>query len=129
MHRVLYTAYSTRFSLYCDREVHRPVHRIQYTYTHWHFDKYLVETQSSLHITSYLLICPVVSLVFRERPLYSFAYDPCQKKLLKSCRSAQIYHCRFTEICQQKFPPGFEDLLKSSGRGHLHERPFTRDLV
>ena len=36
-------------------------------------------------------------LVFREKPLFSFAYNPYEKKLLKSARSAQI--------CQQKYPP------------------------
>ena len=30
-------------------------------------------------------------LVFRERPLYSFAYDPYKKKLLKSASQKYIY--------------------------------------
>ena len=31
------------------------------------------------------------SLVFRERPLYLFAYQPCEKKLLKTGRNTWVF--------------------------------------
>ena len=77
-------------------------------------------------------------LVFRERPLYSFGYDPYEKNssnradLLKSacktppqvCRFSQICHWTATYMCLQKFPPPslqiFQNLPLDSYLSYLH---------
>ena len=78
-----------------------------------------------------------ILLVFRERPLYSFGYDPYEKKItqivqiywnlhaeLPPTRYAdflKICHWTVTYMCLQKSPP-FADFLKSA-TGQLPKLP------